>query len=376
MNCTRKPPHHLTLGFVAVLICIMGCAGGSTGSEQPEPITAPTFPLPITSPGKNGFDETLLDRADLQARSLGYVRSFLVLRNGQLVHESYMAPAHIGRAQNIRSVSKSILASLVGIAINDRYFSLNSKVADFFPEQMNQVIDFRVGDITIDQLLSMRSGLPQDETSYNQIFRSEDWVDQTLNQRLVANPGETFGFSTSGSHLISVIIEKTTDQSTRAFSQTMLFQPLGVSIDHWRKDPQGHYFGGDDMFLSARELALFGQLYLQKGQWNNQSVIPQDWITKTLQPTSGGDWTYQDFNNWGYAYSWWTGTLEHYPFYTAIGKGGQYLFVMPSQQLVVVITADAHPNDQQSNLQEKQIAFLISRHLFPSLVDRYPLESE
>lgn len=362
----------LFLATAILLASFSGCTEGSQQEQQAPPLQSNGFPLKIGSPLENGFDGIKLNQAVTQAKALGFVRSVLILRNGELVHETYISPSHVRRAQNIQSISKSILSSLVGIAIEEHYFNLDSKISDFFADELNRASDPRVANITVHQLLSMRSGFPRDEGSYAAIFQSGDWVNRTLSQTLVAEPGQEFTYSTFGSHLLSVIIEKTTGQSTRAFAQVKLFQRLGVSIDHWARDPQGHYFGGNDMFLSSRELALFGQLYLQRGKWESEPILPESWIDRTLEVSSGGDWEYLDFKDWGYAYFWWLGTLNGYPFYTAIGQGGQYLFIVPSQKLVIIVTCTSDLGTEEAHRQEREAATLISRHIIPSITEWYP----
>jgi CubicO group peptidase (beta-lactamase class C family) len=286
---------------------------------------------PDTTDG-TGFGDALA-----VAKQLPRLHSLVVSRRGEIVLEHYFNGARATRPANIKSASKSILSALVGIAIERRLIAaVDTPIVTYFPE-LKTDRDAAKQRITIEDLLTMRSGL---ETTSNRNYgawvQSRNWVQHALNRPLLSEPGTQMEYSTGNTHLLSAILTKTSRTSAWQFANDTIGRPLGFTIPRWPQDPQGIYFGGNDMLLTPRQMLAFGQLYLARGRVNGQQVVPESWIARTFVPRSRSYWSDQE-----YGYGWWIRELGGYRAYYAWGFGGQYIFVVPELDLVVVTTSSA-----------------------------------
>jgi len=274
------------------------------------------------------------------------VHGVLVVRNGYTVVEVYYSPYGPNTGHSTASVGKSFTGALVGIAIREGYIEgVDQKVADFFPNHSAWQNDPLKQAVTIEHLLTMTSGLdwPESAASYsssrnimNQMMRSSDWVRFVLDRPMAAAPGAVFNYSSGVSHLLSAIIQQATGMRTFSFARTYLFEPLGISRVYWPSDPQGIVFGAGGLRLTPRDMAKFGQLYLQGGVWDGKQIVPAEWIEASVAPqvNAHGAASY-------YGYQWWvrgSGT------YAAHGYRGKRIFVIPDLEMVVVFTADLSGN--------------------------------
>ncbi len=260
-------------------------------------------------------------------------------RDGRLVRERYWRGARRDRATNIKSASKSIVSALVGIAIAEGTLdSVRQPIAPFFPRELGSDADPRARAITIEDLLSMRAGLASTSfDGYGAWVRSPNWVRYALTRPVVAERGGRMLYSTGSSHLLSAILTKAAKTSTRAYAQRELGTPLGITIPGWTRDPQGIYFGGNDMYLTPRAMLAFGQLYLDRGRVKGRQVVPAAWIDSSFVVRGYSPW-----NGHGYGYGWWHRRSGAHDVHFAWGYGGQYIFVVPSLGVVVVTTSDAN----------------------------------
>jgi CubicO group peptidase (beta-lactamase class C family) len=284
------------------------------------------------------LDPALLDSAYARAAALPRLRSLLVARDGRLARERYWRGARADRRTNIKSASKSIVSALVGIAIAEGALdSVRQPIASFFPRELGPTAAPQARRITIEDLVSMRAGLQSTSfDGYGAWVRSPDWVRYALTRPVVAEPGGQMLYSTGSSHLLSAILTKATGRSTWSYAQRKLGTPLGITIPRWSRDPQGIYFGGNDMYLSPREMMAFGQLYLDRGRAKGRQVVPAAWIDSSFVVRGYSPW-----NGHGYGYGWWHRRSGTHDVHFAWGYGGQYIFVVPSLGLVVVATSDA-----------------------------------
>jgi CubicO group peptidase (beta-lactamase class C family) len=271
------------------------------------------------------------------AKELPRLHSLLVSRRGELVLERYFNGARATRPANIKSVSKSVISALVGVAIERRLIpDVDTPIVTWFPE-LTQDRDQAKRTITIEDLLTMRSGL---ETTSNRNYgawvQSRNWVQHALNRPLLSEPGSQMEYSTGNTHLLSAILSKATRTSTWQFANQSLAAPLGFTLARWPQDPQGIYFGGNDMLLTPRQMLAFGELYLARGRVNGRQVVPQAWIERSWVPRSRSYWSDQE-----YGYGWWIRDLAGHRAFYAWGFGGQYVFVVPSLDLVVVTTSSS-----------------------------------
>ena len=278
------------------------------------------------------FDEALALAADLPR-----LHSLIVSRRGEILLERYYNGARATRLANIKSAAKSIISALVGVAIDRRLIpGTDTPIARYFPTLMKDR-DPGKQTITVEDLLTMRSGL---ETTSNRNYgawvQSRNWVQHALARPLLSAPGSEMDYSTGNTHLLSAILTQATARSTWQFANDQLAAPLGFTLAQWPRDPQGIYFGGNDMLMTPRQMLAFGQLYLDRGRAKGRQVVPESWIDRSFVTRARSFWSGQE-----YGYGWWMRELAGHRAYFAWGFGGQYIFVIPSLDLVVVTTSSS-----------------------------------
>lgn len=283
-----------------------------------------------------------LDRAEQAAAELPRLHSLLVSWRGDLVLERYYNGTRPARAANVKSVSKSIISALVGIAIDQKHIEgVRQPITAFFPGVFAAAADAPKRPITVEDLLTMRSGLASTSSrNYGAWVRSRDWVRYALARPLLSPPGTEMDYSTGNSHVLSAIIAKSTGKTTRQFAQQVLAGPLGFTLAEWPRDPQGVYFGGNDMLLTPRQMIAFGELYLNRGRVNGRQIVPAAWIDASFVPRARSHWSDQL-----YGYGWWIREIAGRTAAYAWGYGGQFIFVVPDLQLVVAATSSTATDD-------------------------------
>jgi CubicO group peptidase (beta-lactamase class C family) len=203
--------------------------------------------------------------------------------------------------------------------------------------------DPRKRAISVEHLLTMRAGLePTSFGNYGSWVTSRDWVRDALRRPLVADPGGPMLYSTGSTHLLSAALTRATGTSTYAYARDRLFRPLGIALRPWQTDPQGIYFGGNEMRLTAREMLRFGELYRNGGRHAGVQVVPAAWVAASTQPVTQSPWSGESYGR-----GWWVKQSGAHRVFFAWGYGGQYIFVVPDLQLVMVTSsvADAATRD-------------------------------
>jgi CubicO group peptidase (beta-lactamase class C family) len=308
---------------------------------------------------------TAFDGGRVRAAALEMPRlhSLLVSWRGELVLEHYGPGIRPNRLANVKSVSKSIIAALVGVAIDWQLIpGVDAVVATWYP-RLAADPDARKRHITIDHLLSMRSGLESTSSrNYGAWVRSRDWVQYVLARPLVSEPGTSMEYSTGSSHVLSAILTRATGRSTHQFAQDALGTPLGFTLARWPRDPQGIYFGGNDMLLTPRQMLAFGELYLRGGRTGDRQVLPAAWVETSCMPRGRSRYNPDQY----YGYGWWTRAFANQRSCFAWGFGGQYIFVFPGLDLVVVTTSPADVSDERRG-HRRMIFDLLEHHIVPQL---------
>ena len=317
---------------LALLVALAACDGApQTRTTSPEAETAAAEAVPTVP------DSVLLAEAVARGEALPRLKGMIVSRGGVVVEERYWRGAGPDRPANVKSVSKSILSALVGIAVAEGHLRLDQPVAEILPEHFGAGADPRKRAITVEHLVSMRAGL--ESTSFNQYgewVSSRDWVRSALEQPLVAEPGGPMIYSTGSTHVLSAVLTRATGVSTYEYARSRLAEPLGIRLRPWTRDPQGVYFGGNEMRLTPREMLRFGELYLRGGAYGGRQVVPREWVEASFRPTGSSPWS-----GHGYGYGWWIKESSGHPVYFAWGYGGQYVFVVPALEMVAVFVSDA-----------------------------------
>ncbi|CKI44871.1 serine hydrolase domain-containing protein [Bacillus cereus] len=278
------------------------------------------------------------------------MNGMLVVQKGNVIFGKYYNGHGPGDAFHIASVTKTIISALIGICIDKGYIkSVDQRVIEFFPEY-----NVNSSEITVRHLLTMTAPHPfvDWQEPLEELCMQRDWVKYTLNR--IGNGGEigSFKYSSAGAHVLSAIITNATGKSAREFANEYLFQPLGMSeipnyntkafgfddlfgkdVKGWVHDPNGISTGGWGVTLTVRDMAKFGQMYLNEGIHNGKQVLSKSWIKESTE-----------MNQNQYGYLWWLREEEGVYSYCAMGDGGNMICCIPKQDLVVVIASEIMPN--------------------------------
>ncbi|MEM9302078.1 MAG: serine hydrolase [Pseudomonadota bacterium] len=307
--------------------------------------------------GDDGF-ERIRERAE----ALAPLNSLLIWHADSLVVEEYFRGMSRERSFNIKSASKSVLSALVGIAVEDGHLEeLDQPLHTLLPEAFEGEDEAKKA-ITLEHALKMRTGLETTSFgNYGAWVQSRDWVGFQVRQPIECPPDRCWSYSTGTSHLLSAILTRQTGQSTFQYARRALFDPLGIRIDGWDRDPSGIYLGGNNMAMRPRDLLRFGRLYLQNGVWNGQRLLSEEWIER-----SWGSYAVSPWNGHNYGYMWWNTTLAGEKAYFAWGYGGQFLFVVPDLDLAVVISSSLSNRPAGSGRHNQRVHRFMSQQVVPA----------
>lgn len=328
---------------------------------------------PPVREGSAAFQGTAFsaDAVDSAARGLPQLRSLVVSQRGQVVFERYYAGARADRPANVKSASKSVISALVGIAIERGLIpGVREPIATYFPE-LRRASDPAKRTITVEDLLTMRSGLAGTSgRGYGAWVTSGNWVQHALTRPMTAPPGASMDYSTGNTHLLSAILAKATGRTTWRFANDVLATPLGFTLPPWPRDPQGIYFGGNDMLMTSRQLLAFGELYLNGGRARGQQVVPEAWVRQSCEgrPRELPSWARgagpggrpDPLRDRQYGYGWWVHDLAGHATCFAWGYGGQYAFVVPALQLVIVTTSSPDVSEERRD-HRRQLIDIVTR---------------
>jgi CubicO group peptidase (beta-lactamase class C family) len=345
--------------LVALLACTAACSGADARDPAPESVSVATRPRTLAE----RLDTVRLAQAYRRAAELPRIRSLLVHWKGKLIRETYFGGAIPSGRANIKSASKSIISALVGIAIEQRRIKgVHQTIAELLPAE-TRGLDSIKRAITVEDLLSMRAGLQSTSfDNYGTWVTSRNWVRNALSRPMVAEPGGAMVYSTGSSHLLSAILTRATKMSTHEFAQRHLAVPLGITLRPWQTDPQGIYFGGNDMYLTPRDMLKLGALYLNGGRVGTRQVVPKAWIDSSFVAR-----TISPYNGNRYGYGWWSRTAHGFDIRYAWGYGGQFIFLVPQLQLVVVATSD--PNASRYWGHTDALHALLENEIIPAVTN-------
>lgn len=300
------------------------------------------------------------------------IRAIIVQVDGRTRFEHYYSSS-ADQSRSSFSVTKSVMSTLVGIAISEGRLHLDERLDKMLPRQAAQMSP-RVARVTLRQILTMTAGFPDtwNPPPNDPLDTAPNWTNYILTHQDRA-PGAEWHYSDYGAHLLSPILVQATGQSVLSYARAKLFDPLGIPttpalqepIDPahlpeylragfaWPVDPQGFNLGDGWIKLRPRDLAAFGQMYLQGGQWHGKQVVPAEWVrtaTTSQCPTALAAElpAYGAFDPQNYGYLWWVEQTDGADAYYALGLGGQRIEVVPSRHLVIVVSSDldvtaAHP---------------------------------
>ncbi|MEE8478529.1 MAG: serine hydrolase, partial [Candidatus Neomarinimicrobiota bacterium] len=253
---------------------------------------------------KSSFNQNILDDAYTEAVSINGLQSLLVNYKGNLVGEEYFNGGQQETLFQVRSVTKSIVSILIGIAIEKGFISGTDlsiiEELSTYQNENNQGLDL----ITIEHLLTMSSGLEWNEmggNEYSQWIYSQDKISYVLAKQILNVPGEVFNYNSGTSHLLSVILAEASGQSTLEFATQYLFDPLGINNVSWR-EIEGYNNGGSDIQMKARDLVKIGELYLNNGRYDGTQIVSSNWVNESITSKIN---TGRSFYGSEYGYLWW-----------------------------------------------------------------------
>ena len=380
--------------FVLFILTGAGIAGLSWKKDQ-----ASTYHYSVPQETNDGWETASLDTENIDAVLVGKmfkriknqsyknIHSVLVVRNGKLVIEEYFP----GRDSNgkyrtfnrdtpheLHSVTKSVNSILIGIAIDQRLIGgVDEKLSAVFPEYAGIFADHKRDPIQMKHLLTMSAGLSWDEWTkpYSDprndlavMDRSQDRIQYVLSRPVVAEPGAKFDYNGGLSFALGEIVRRRSGMRTDKFAEQYLFGPLGITNYSWWKYPDGAVDAGGGLVLRPRDMAKIGSLFLNGGRWLGRQIVSESWVSNSTK-------NYVDtrqFPSWikadGYGYQWWLRSFQvngqTIPSYHAAGRGGQFIFVFPSLQMVVVVTGW---NDNELGVQPFD---MLPRYIVPAVIQQ------
>jgi CubicO group peptidase (beta-lactamase class C family) len=295
------------------------------------------------------------------------IDALFVVRNGSVVLDATVFPFSIfpDARHNVYSCTKSVIAILIGIAVDKGYIEgVDQNVLSFFPEKSVANMDARKEAMTLEHLLTMTAGLNcRDSYLYrwdglHQMRSSSDWVKFMLDLPMVEEPGSYFEYCNGGSFLLSAILQQVAGVSALEFAKEHLFTPLGISDVMWESNHQGISIGYSELELRPEDMAKIGYLYLNGGVWDGEQIVSSEWVQHSTEKYISA--TLQE----GYGYQWW---IDVSGIYMALGYGGQYIIVVPEEDLVVVFVSDLAEQDFYVPDQ------FLHRYILPSIKSSEPL---
>ncbi len=324
------------LTISALILLNSGCALVRSGND----VNWPTRGWKERNPEDVGLDSELVAAMieEIDHSGLDY-DGLVVVHKGVIAVERYYYIYEERTLHETYSVTKSVMSALVGIALQQGCIdSIEDPVLAYFTDREFLNTDDQKELITIKDFLTMSSGLAYDP---DKMYASPDWAQYTLDEPLIYPPGESWFYSNGGPQVLSALISQACEMDTLEFADQYLFKPLGITNYRWEKNMEGNLNGSWGLELTPRDMAKFGYLYLHDGIWDGEQILPPDWVElsshryhKVPDPLEPWDLYY--------GFLWW---IHGDGFYAAHGYKGQFIYLAPEQDLVVVITANLADKD-------------------------------
>jgi CubicO group peptidase (beta-lactamase class C family) len=325
-----------TAGVIAAAVTLTALAAPAV-AQPSGPGIAPLPPvaskLPRATPESQGVSsQALLAFIEALDSSVDTMNSVIVVRHGQVIAEGWWTPFAADTPHQMFSLTKSFTSTAVGLAQAEGRLSIDDPVLKYFPDVTPAAgNDFQKG-MRIRDLLSMSTG-HRTEPSFQ---GSTTWTKTFFEHPVLHKPGTIFLYNTPASYILSAIVQKATGQKESDYLQSRLFTPLGIGTPRWETSPEGVSIGGYGLWLRTEDIARFGQLYLQKGQWQGKPLVPADWVAAaTTRQTSNGSSPTSDWDQ-GYGYQFWRSRNKSF---RGDGAHGQFCMVLPDHDTVIAMTS-------------------------------------
>jgi CubicO group peptidase (beta-lactamase class C family) len=336
-----------TTRILLLLIIIVAVAGviyyvDQTLNSPTKPTNWPTITWASGTAEQSGFDSQKLAEAIRSMKGTFNIHSLTIASSdGGLFLDTYFYPYDGSTYHDLASVTKSVTTTLIAIAADQGKLDLDGPILNYFPDYNVANRDARKEKVTIRHLAGMTSGFYcidyPTEATLEEMLESQNWVQFALDRPMTADPGTHFAYDSLGMHLLSAILEKATGMTELEYAKQVLFTPLGITEVCWPSDQQGHTKGWGDLCLHPRNAAKIGLLFIHRGNWDGKQIVSLKWVseaTKKHISTNRG----QD-----YGYGWWVSpSSEPIPYYSAEGRGGQYIRVYPTLNIIISATGGGY----------------------------------
>ena len=332
----------------------------ATAAAAPGAAEDPSLRLPRSTPEEQGVSSAALlayvQEADQRVDSM---HSFMLVRHGAVVAEGWWGPYSADEPHILFSLSKSFTSTAVGLAVAEGKLSVYDPVLKFFPEEAPAFPGRNLALMRVRDLLRMSTGQRDEDLRTFPFGTSQNLVRVFLELPVPDKPGTHFVYNTAATYMLSAIVQKVTGQTVLDYLRPRLFEPLGIANPTWEASAQGISLGGFGLSVRTEDIARFGQLYLQRGQWRGRQLVPAEWVdAATLLQTANGGSSDSDWDQ-GYGYQFWR--CRH-GFYRGDGAFGQYCIVMPQYDAVLAITAATKDMQEEINV--------VWDHLVPAFSDK------
>jgi CubicO group peptidase (beta-lactamase class C family) len=320
--------------------------------------------LPRSAPEAQGVSSAaLLDFINDADAKLDGMHGFMLVRHGHVIAEGWWAPYSASSRHSLFSLSKSFTSTAVGLAINEGKLSLDDEVMKFFPDDVPEKPSDNLKAMRVRDLLMMSSGhhtadienfpYEQEKVNLPKLF---------LALPVPHKPGTHFMYNTPGSYMLSAIVQKATGQKVLDYLRPRLFEPLGIDDPQWAESKAGVSLGGYGLAVRTEDIAKFGLLYLNRGKWNGQTLVPESWVEQaTMRQTSNGSIPTSDWDQ-GYGFQFWR--CRH-NCYRGDGAFGQYCIVIPEHDAVIAINAGTRDMGAVMNLIWEKLFPAFGRDALP-----------
>jgi CubicO group peptidase (beta-lactamase class C family) len=331
--------------LVRIVCCVLALVGWAS-SVSAEGFVPNPKSLPRSTPESQGVSSAQIRKfIETADQTVDTMHSFMLVRHGKVVAEAGWKPESPDKRHVLWSLSKSFTSTAVGMAVAEGKFSIDDPVLKFFPEEAPKEPSDKLKAMRVRDLLTMSTG-HQEEPKVREI-KDQTWVKTFLNHPVPHKPGAHFQYNTPATFMLSAIVQKTTGQTVVEYLKPRLFDPLGIEDPQWDANPEGITLGGYGLHVRTEDIAKFGQLYLQKGQWNGKPLISADWVAlATSKQVSNGSDPTKDWDQ-GYGFQFWR---SRHNAYRGDGKDGQFCIVLPEQDAVIAITANTGNMQAQLNV--------------------------
>jgi CubicO group peptidase (beta-lactamase class C family) len=288
------------------------------------------------------------------------IHSFIFMRHGKIISEGWWNPYGPEYKHIMYSASKTFAATGIGLAIAEKKLNLSDKVVSFFPASIPDTLNDYMKMMTVKDLLTMSTG----QDAEPRRGQNDDWIKSFLAKAPTFQPGTVFKYNNTASFMLSAIVQQVTGETLFDYLQPRILRPLGIRGIDWDLNPQGINLGMIGLRLRTEDMAKFGQLLLQQGEWNDKQLIPKEWIKEAtgfkIKSLGGNDKIAPEINDWkqGYCYQMWRCRNNGV---RLDGMAGQFVILLPDKDAVVVLTANS--SDTQKELD------LVWEYLLPAIKD-------